>query len=383
MINRKEAIKKAIAVFTFLLFPKLFADKTDAKKNAIPSLQNIKSDPIQFENRELTEKVFLCKEDGTLNPESIGWSRHPLQVANLSGNWPVKKRWNYWCITGPDFMFSITLTDLDYAGMIFAYFLDYKTKEFTEDSILIPFGKNIQLGENVSDDAFFKSEKCSVVMKNRNGTTELEIEWKDFKGKKLSSKIKIYYPNNHETLSVVVPWDKSRFQFTSKHNSLPAEGNFSIGERNFNFNKEESFGCLDFGRGIWPRKIAWNWGSFSGKSGKDMIGLNLGGRWTDGSGISENAICVNSKLNKIREPVKFVYDKGDFMKPWRIKSTISDTVDIVFTPFYERVAISDFFIIQSEVHQMFGKYSGKVRFDGRIFHLKDLTGWAEDHEAKW
>jgi len=381
-MKRIDVIKK-IGLGIFLLFSsKVFSEEKAGDKDAVLDKKE-KNDPVRFENREIKEPVLLCKEDGTLNWNAVGWSRKPLQIGNLSGSWPRKKKWNYWCITGKDYMFSITLTDLDYAGMIFAYYLNYETKEFIEDSILLPFGAKLRMGQKVGDDAVYESEKCSVRMISKEGFTELEVDWKDFKGKPLVSKIKVHYPKDQETLSVVVPWNNTQFQFTSKHHSLPSEGYFIHGEIKVNFQKEVTFGCLDFGRGIWPRKISWNWGGVSGMSDNALVGLNLGAKWTDRTGISENSICLNGKLEKIKEPLRFIYDTKNFMKPWQIQSTFSDKVDLIFTPFYERIAVSDFFVIQSEVHQMFGRYTGRVRFGGKDYFLKNLIGWAEDHQAKW
>ncbi|MBE7412345.1 MAG: DUF2804 domain-containing protein [Leptospiraceae bacterium] len=337
----------------------------------------------QFEEREIKEEVFLCNKNGLLNWDSVGWSRNPLQVSNLSGNWLRKKKWNYWCVVGKDYMFSITLTDLDYSGMVFAYYLNYKTKEFFEDSILISFGLNLKMGERVGDDAVYKSKKCTVEMLPKNGYTELKIDWKDFIGKPLKSELKVHNPKNHETLNVVVPWSDSQFQFTSKHHTLPTEGYFIHGEKKIQFRKDETLGCLDFGRGIWPRSISWNWGGVSGMSDNALIGLNLGAKWTDNTGISENSICLDGKLEKIKEPLQFTYNTKNFMEPWKIQSTIYKNVDLVFTPFYERVAVSNFLIIQSEVHQLFGHYKGRINFQGREYYLENLTGWAEEHFAKW
>jgi len=41
-------------------------------------------------------------------------------------------------------------------------------------------------------------------------------------------------------------------------------------------------------------------------------------------------------------------------------------------------------IIDSEVHQMFGHYSGEaVTADGEKLIIKNLIGFAEEHRARW
>ncbi len=83
-----------------------------------------------------------------------------------------------------------------------------------------------------------------------------------------------------------------------------------------------AFGCLDYGRGVWPEHTVWNWGSASGVQGGRTVGLNLGGQWTDGTGMTENGICVDGRLTKISEDLAFEYDRADMMKPWRVRTAV-------------------------------------------------------------
>jgi hypothetical protein len=41
-------------------------------------------------------------------------------------------------------------------------------------------------------------------------------------------------------------------------------------------------------------------------------------------------------------------------------------------------------VIDSEVHQMFGRYSGTLAADdGEVIRLDGLIGFAEEHKARW
>ena len=122
----------------------------------------------------------------------------------------------------------------------------------------------------------------------------------------------------------------------------------------------------------------------SGRQGNDLIGLNFGGQWTDGTGYNENAVLVNGRLTKISEDMKFHYKRMNFMEPWKIHSMASDCVRLTFTPIFERIAKTDAFIIKSEVHQMVGFYSGKIRLgDDSIIRIEQMPGCIEEHIAKW
>lgn len=83
-----------------------------------------------LKEKEIAQQINLCDDKGRLNKESVGWSRNTLYDCNLKGRWLRKKKWNYWCIISPECLFSVTISNADYAGMVFAYFLDLKTKVY-------------------------------------------------------------------------------------------------------------------------------------------------------------------------------------------------------------------------------------------------------------
>ena len=335
------------------------------------------------QERELTSPVDLCLPGGRLNNAAIGWSRTPLHRCNLQGRPLRKKRWNYWAITTETHLFSVTVSHLDYAGLVFVYYADFASGEVTEATKLVPLGWGCHLPEVVDADVMYRASGLKVAMQQVDGGIRLVVDMSDFGGQSLHAAFDITRPPGHETLNVVVPWDKNTFQFTSKQNCLPAEGAVRIGGQCTDFSGPQSFACLDYGRGIWPRHCRWNWGSASGNQKGRIIGLNLGGQWTDGTGSTENGVCLDGVVHKISEDLVWTYDKGDFMQPWRMTAP-SGGVDLTFTPFLERVAASNVWLVRSEVHQMFGHYNGSMRVDGgEQVRVKDLVGWAEDHVALW
>ncbi len=57
-------------------------------------------------------------------------------ACHLRGRWLAKKRWNYWAVTTKDHLFSVTISNIDYIGMVFLYFGDFKAKRITEKTII-------------------------------------------------------------------------------------------------------------------------------------------------------------------------------------------------------------------------------------------------------
>jgi hypothetical protein len=73
------------------------------------------------------------------------------------------------------------------------------------------------------------------------------------------------------------------------------------------------------------------------------------------------------------------------MKPWRVRTAVTDAVDLTFDPEYQRKSeAGDRSAMFVATDQMFGTYSGRVRPDGEApLQLSGLFGWIEDHEARW
>ena len=112
------------------------------------------------------------------------------------------------------------------------------------------------------------------------------------------------------------------------------------------------------------------------------IGLNLGRGFGDLSRATENAVILDGRVHKLGD-VGFDYRSSDYMRPWRFTDD-EGRLDLTFIPFKDRTARTNLGIIFSEVHQMFGRYSGQmVLDDGQLLEIHDLIGFAEEHQARW
>ena len=339
-------------------------------------------------DRELTEPVALCRPDGTLDPRAIGWSRHPLHTANLCGPPLRHKRWEYWCVTTERHLLTMTYADIGYLGLVECSFLDLAPEgaapRFRQHVVPVPFARGLRQPDVVGGGSLsFRGAGLTVEMREEAGGTRLLARSRLPLRADLEADVFVALPPAHETLSVVVPWDRRRFQLTSKHQCRPAAGEVRIGARRYRFGPEApAFGCLDFGRGYWPHRTRWNWGSASGVCEGRTLGLNLGDKWTDGTGTTENALVLDGRLHRVREPVRFRYDPRDFTRPWRLRAP-SGAVDLRFEPVFERRARVSLGVLSTEVHQCFGFYEGTVRAGESELRVERLFGWAEEHAARW
>jgi hypothetical protein len=343
---------------------------------------------------ELTQPGPLLDTHGRL--AQVGWSRRPLLDCNLEqarfyALRPLQrfrlKRWDYYAVFTPQRFFSATIADLGYAGNVFVYTLDFASGELHEEGLVIPLGRGIELERNcMTGAAAFDSPKASLRFEAGPQERRVSVHWPGFHaGRGIHAEIELACPPQHESMNIVIPIGKRRFYDNTKINCLPAQGILAYGDVREELQPEACLGSLDWGRGVWEYRSYWNWASASGylpaPDGR-TFGLNLGCGFGDLRMATENCVIVQGRLHKLGV-VRFDYAAGNTMLPWRFTDD-EGRLDLTFTPFKDRTAQTNLGIIFSEVHQMFGRYRGRVVLDdGQPLEVRDLIGFAEEHHARW
>lgn len=336
--------------------------------------------------REITETVNLALEDGrTLNPEARGWSRVPLQVANQTGSWGRKKKWDYWSIQAGDLVISGVVANLDFFGSSDVWWRDLGTGEEGGRGTGVPGGKGFDLPERYGTVPLsIRGKDYSLDLRDdAAGNTFIDITWTEKTGEEGELHAVIEMPAGHESLNVVIPWSDQVFQYTSKHQARPARGTMRVGDRTWVI-EDDAWGILDIGRGRWPYRTTWNWGGGAGRATDGtVIGLQFGAKWTAGTGFTENGIFVNGRLSKIGRELEWTYDWDDPMGPWRVNDP-GGQMDVTLTPRYDKHSLIDAKVMMRETHQVFGTWSGWVQDDdGRRFEFAGMQGFAEECRARW
>jgi hypothetical protein len=182
-------------------------------------------------------------------------------------------------------------------------------------------------------------------------------------------------------MGVVVPWSARRFQYTVKDVARPALGRLWVDGVEHPVAAGDSWAVLDHGRGRWPYAVHWNWGAGSGLVDGRVIGVQVGGRWTDGTGSTENALVVDGRVHKISEELSWSYDTRDWLAPWRVRG---DLADLTFTPFWNHSSATNLGVLAQRANQCFGHWSGWMRDDaGEPVSVDGVLGWAEDVHNRW
>ena len=187
-----------------------------------------------------------------------------------------------------------------------------------------------------------------------------------------------------DTMVIATPWKekKTAFYYNQKINCMRASGSMHYDGKTYTFKPETDFGTLDWGRGVWTYDNTWYWGSGNGDINGKAFGFNIGYGFGDTSAASENMLFYDGKAHKL-DDITFHMDKTDYMKPWKFTSS-DGRFEMDFVPVLDRAAKTDFKLIVTDQHQVFGRMTGKcILDDGTVIELKDFMCFAEDVHNKY
>ena len=301
------------------------------------------------------------------------------------------KEWDYYCIIDGDTVLALTIDDNSYMGLDSVTLIDLKESyEHTWSSIVpFPMGRRKLPSTSLAGDVEVVTEKYALSFGVKGDVRTLNARVENFdQGKPLKASVTLRN-TPRDSMVIATPWreDKKAFYYNQKINNFTAEGKVEFNGKTYLFNPSTAQGVLDWGRGVWTYRNTWYWGSLSGRSGVHRVGLNLGYGFGDTSAASENMLFVDGIAHKLGT-IDFGIPqdaKGEhqLMSPWHITEE-SGRLDLVFTPLLDRASCTSALVIESDQHQIFGEYSGKVVTDsGEVLLLEAQRGFAEKVKNKW
>jgi hypothetical protein len=340
---------------------------------------------------EITEPTNLALSDGiTLNPAAKGWSRRPLLKANLHGRWGRTKRWDYLAFLSEEVVVSVVYADVDYLGLAEIWWVHLPSGRTGGNGIAAPLSRGIALPELPGSEplqAKGRGLELSIATAE-NGSVEVNARWRERDGRLGEFTGTMDQPPGHESLNVVIPWSDTLYQYTSKHQARPGTGSLLIGDERFVFGPTHphlGFGVIDIGRGRWPYRTRWNWGGAAGSSvdGHHQLGLQLGGKWTVGTGYTENGLLVDGRLIKLGAELDWFYDWDHPMRPWSV-SDPNGWLKATLIPRFDKHSRLNAGVAATETHQVFGHWSGRLRAEsGEDIEFRGLIGFAEESRSRW
>ena len=337
---------------------------------------------------EITRSLPLLDELGELTEP--GYAKKLLPVyrrADIKAPRSRIKEWDYYLVSNGRFALALTVADNGYMGMDSISLLDLTEGwEITKSPMsLLPMGR-IRLPESSASGSVRHGGKThSLSFENDGSRRVLTANMEDFGSEgALCAEIELT-EEPEESMVICTPFEKpGHFYFNQKINCLRARGQVRYGSRVYDFDPKESFAVLDWGRGVWTYHNTWYWGSASYHVGGVPFGWNIGYGFGDTTYATENMLFYNGKAHKLNHVYFHIPgEETDFMSPWRFSSD-NGRFEMDFVPVLDRASCTDFKVLKSDQHQVFGRFTGRaVLDDGTAIEVKDFPGFAEKVENKW
>ena len=304
--------------------------------------------------------------------------------------WRIKE-WDYYLIYNDRFGIALTVDDNSYMSMLSASILDFTAPaERTVSPIgALPMGKTNLPASSAAGVTRLTIGKSEFTFTVENGARRLKAHLDNFKdGKPFDADILLTEePRDSMVIATPFPDAPKAFYYNQKIVGMRAAGTVNAGGEEYRFDPKDSFGLLDWGRGVWTYSNTWYWGAGHGEVDGHVVGFNIGYGFGDTSAASENMIFVDGKAHKF-DKVTFnipqtADGKDDFMSPWTFTSS-DGRFEMDFIPVMDRASRTSVVVIESDQHQVFGKFSGRmVLDDGSVVELKDFLGFAEKVKNRW
>lgn len=305
------------------------------------------------------------------------------------------KEWDYYLIYNDRFAIALTMDDNAYMSMLSASFIDFTVPYETTVSPMgiMSMGKVGLPSSSTAGVSHLKladkKNPADFTFTVENGMRKLQCRMDNFQnGKPFVCDITLTEePRDSMVIATPFPKAPKAFYYNQKIVGMRASGSVSVDGKLYTFDPSETFGLLDWGRGVWTYENTWYWGAGHGVVDGHVVGFNIGYGFGNSSAASENMIFVDGIAHKL-ECVTFNIPqtkdgKDDFLKPWTFTST-DGRFEMDFLPVIDRASCTDVKLICSDQHQVFGKFTGKmVLDDGTEIQLKDFMGFAEKVHNKW
>lgn len=329
---------------------------------------------------EITQNGPLLNANGTLREP--GWARSLLLDycrADVKAGKLRIKEWDYYIITNDSFGVALTIADNSYMGLISASVLEFEKPWEQTTTVLtaFPMGKYRLPETSSAGDTLYGDKRVQMAFRVQPGERRLSCRFARFLGEDaLELELTLAQPPM-DSMVIATPFDAPRaFYYNQKINCMPASGVMTLGSRRFEFAPETSFGTLDWGRGVWTYDNTWYWGNGNGIVNGKPFGFNIGYGFGNTSAASENLLLYGGVAHKLSR-VQFNIPEESFLKPWTFSSE-DGRFEMDFVPVIDRAARTNALIIESDQHQVFGRFTGRaVLDDGTALELKDFLGFAE------
>ena len=334
-----------------------------------------------MKQREFTSPGPVLDEAGR---PVAGYSTHSMlqyDRAAIRANAFRIKEWDFYQVSDRHKCLQFTLGHASYAGQVGIMFFDFEQGEWIanfDKMLVLPFG-SLKMPADAEASHTLTCDKGGMFMQyeTRGDTTVLRCRHEGFETELTLTR------ENPCSIALNVPFDESptRFYYNQKINCMRAAGQVKVGDKTYVFDPGDSFGLLDWGRGVWPFHNEWFWSNGTGLVGGEVFGFNLGCGFGNTETATENTLFWHKQAYKLGRVS--IRHEADYMQPWHLDDD-EGRLSLTMTPSWDRTTKTKLLFIDNECHQVFGRFDGfAVLDDGTKLEVRELFAFAEHAVNNW
>lgn len=210
--------------------------------------------------KELTNAGPLLNERGELC--EAGYARRLIKAYDRRAIKAAAhriKEWDYYLIMNGRWGVALTIDDNSYMGLLGFSLLDFSRPWEHTCNIIYPFpgGKTGFPASSAEGDVAVKRKNADFCFKVLpDGTRKLTAWVQNFMNKKPIAAEFTLTEEPEDSMVIVTPFaeDKKAFYYNQKINCMRAAGKVEFDGQVIEFDPEESYATLDWGRGVWTYK---------------------------------------------------------------------------------------------------------------------------------
>lgn len=335
-----------------------------------------------MKQNEITKKTLLLNKHGVLNEPGYARSMNFIYNRDEARSFPWKlKEWDFYQFIKGDYVIQMTIGHLTYASTVTATLINLKTGKKDAISVMLWFHvPELELDPEGKNYCEFKYSNFTMSFQVTDEERILAVKGSNKQYQNVDILLRVKNDLANEKMVIATPFKKKKqFYLNYKENYYEANGHVTFGDTTVDF--KGATGLLDWGRGIWPYKHEWFWGSVSTALDGVPFGLNIGWGFGDLSQATENMYFYNKKAYKLGV-LEVKRDKNDYMAPWHIIDE-EGKIEFIFVPMFDNYTENKYVLIDTHCHQVYGHFSGEIDTPNGRKKFKDVLGFIEHAVNRW
>ncbi|MFN0062903.1 MAG: DUF2804 family protein [Myxococcaceae bacterium] len=298
-----------------------------------------------------------------------------------------RRRWMTGIVATPEVVCATRVMDLGPFVHAFAWAVDFARKQGSSRSLVLPTGRfafvkdfpeenaQAQLGAGVAEFSFRRPA--------RENKFDVNASSPGFPGVRsgLRLRAELFTEGAPSAVTTIAPVSSGVLRMTQKRGNLLTFGHVQTGH--WRYVLDGGVGGMDYSQGIWGRQSAWTWAMALGRlQDGTPVTLNMRhGAGTRSDEVSENTVWLGAQVFPLA-PVRFNGHPNDPLERSRIVS-LDGALELELTPVWADLRENDWKWLKLRRVQSVGKFSGRLRIDGKTIPLEALSGVLEEQHALW